>query len=175
LRFVYLPPAVGFGPELDEELEEVRKLGNVVVFEPQSSDFEGMLVELEPIADLKSVLVGFNLGGGVASLYASRLSALGLVAAGSIARLSRFYQFSDHPVAVARRKSGFGSPPEYDLATTLPQVTCPKLVQFGRQDEWLYCSEEISEARWVDDGHEMMGAEARQQRLDFFRGLAGAS
>ena len=161
MKRVYLPPAVGFEPGF---------VPSGQVFRPSAGgNFEVWLAELAPLAGADSVLVGFNLGGSLASLYASRYGARGLIATGSIARLSWFYRYSQHPVAVANREVDF--PREHDLATTLPRVGCPRLVQFGRRDDWLCCCEEIPEACWVDDDHAMMGEEARRGRASFLESL----
>lgn len=128
-------------------------------------------------------MVGFNLGGSLAALFAARHRVRGLVVAGSVPRLSSFWPRSAHPVAATVRKEAGVIDADFerltrpfDLTTSLSTVSAPTLVQCGHRDAWLEgpaLAELGSVPRvslaWYDDDHAMMGAGARKAREDFLR------
>lgn len=208
---VAFPPATGFKAWIDQELEEYSTLGFQVLkarppyLRGEFSDlprglhhpagerriWELCIEELrqwlaaQPKPPGPRLLLGLNLGGSIAAFAASALGFDGLVVAGSVPRLSRFWVESAHPVAVRSRSKGAFDAKEFqetmsglDLVSTLSKTTRPCLVQFGEKDEWIEIpdiermNEIASRSRdiqieWTEDDHEMGSERSRASRKEF--------
>jgi pimeloyl-ACP methyl ester carboxylesterase len=210
----YLPPATGFRTALGAEIEALRAIGVAVhCFDPVIADptlkdrprglataageqaywqryTEALLATLRVaghhVADC--VLIGFNFGGSLAARVAATHTTRGLIAAGSIPRLSEFWLRSAHPVAAAARASVDRPDPAFvatmgplDLSESVRGLRAPALLQFGAKDDWIdpmQVGELVTASpgrmlRWYDDDHDMMGAACRADRLAFVREQLG--
>ena len=133
------------------------------------------------------VLVGFNFGGSIAAYFAMKHSVAGLIAAGSIPRLSEFWTKSVHDIAVAARLDSSSIDKQFsqltrqlDLTESISKLKIPLLLKFGTSDDWLdpHQIDEINVQRSINitvacylDDHEMLSTVSAADRFAFIRRL----
>lgn len=204
----YLPPATGFTVAMLNEIQTLKSAGIKVItvgttttsqprglkstsgelaFRDQCSRTIATTLAENDARPEDCLLVGFNMGGSLAAHFAANNKVLGLIASGSIPRLSEFWLSSSHEVAVKARKESPTPDPEFadavrpfDLTTSVQNLTIPVLLQFGHKDTWIDAKQvaELDRLKphevkltWYDDDHPMTSSKAHADRVTFIESI----